>query len=100
MNKFNALAKQYLKEKVLPFQPGTIEELVDGYYKLLKALRGLVKQKPEFAYNEDALKSTDVYQELAELIESQEFQNLVSCGIETYMHGDTNAALQDVLKGN
>lgn len=100
MNKFNNIAKQYLKEKVLPFQPGTIEELVDGYYKLLTALRKLVKQKPEFAYNEDALKSTDIYQELLELIEGEEFQKLVNCGIETYMYGDVNTVLQDVLKGN
>lgn len=98
--KFNEIAQQILKEKILPFQPGTIEEIVEGYYKLLTALRKLVRQNPEFAYNEDALKSTDVYQELLEVIQSEEFQKLVGCGVETYMYGDIESVLRNILKGN
>lgn len=100
MKKFDTLCDSLLNENILPFEPGTIEELVEGYYKLLKALKKLVKQKPEFAYNRDALKSTDIYQEFNKLIESQNFQDLITCGLETYMYGDTNEALKDILKGN
>jgi hypothetical protein len=100
MSKFNILAKQYLKEKVLPVMPGTIEELVDGYYKILTALRNFVKQNPDYVNNEDALKGTDIYQELVELTQDELFQKLISCGVDTYMYGDADSALQDVLEGN
>ena len=98
--KFNDIAKQYLKENILPYEPGTIEEMVKGYYKLLSALRSFVKQNPEYVNNEDALKSTDIYQELQRLVQDELFQKLLSCGVESYMYGDMSSILQDVIKGN
>jgi hypothetical protein len=68
--------------------------------KLLKALKKFIRQNPEFAYNEDALKSADVYQEFLEVIQSEEFQKLVGCGVDTYMYGDAESVLRDILKGN
>jgi hypothetical protein len=98
--KFNDIAKQYLKENILPYEPGTIEEMVKGYYKLLSALRSFVKQNPEYTNNEDALKSTDIYQEFERLVQDELFQKLLSCGVESYMYGDMSSILQDVIKDN
>jgi hypothetical protein len=98
--KFNELANSVLKEGILPYEPGTIEEMVKGYYKLLTALRSFVKQNPEYAYNEDALKSTDIYQEFDRLVQDELFQKLITCGVESYMYGDMSSILQDVIKGN
>jgi len=98
--KFNDIAKQYLKENILPYEPGTIEEMVKGYYKLLSALRSFVKQNPEYANNEDALKSTDIYLEFERLVQDELFQKLLRCGVESYMYGDMDSILQDVIKGN
>jgi len=100
MSKFNSIAKQYLKENILPYEPGSIEEFVRGYYKLLSALRKFVGQNPEYANNEDALRSTDIYLELQSLVQDELFQKLISCGVESYMYGDMDSILQDVIRGN
>ena len=100
MNKFNKICETILNEKVLPEMPGTIEDLVNGYYKILSALRNFVKQNPEFVNNESALKGTDLYQELVELTEDDMFQRLIGCGVETYMQGDADSVLKDILKNS
>ena len=90
--------KLQLNEKVLVEMPGTIEDLVEGYYKIISALKDFVKQNPDYINNESALKGTELYQELVELTQDDMFQRLVGCGVETYMYGDANSALEDLLQ--
>lgn len=90
--------KLQLNEKVLPELPGTIEDMVDGYYKLISALKEFIKQNPEYANNESALKGTELYRELVELTQDDMFQRLMGCGVETYMYGDANSVLEDLLQ--
>lgn len=79
---------------------GTIEDFVKAYYAALNGLRMVVKKQPNLKHNEHALMSTQAYEKLKSIIEDEDFQTLISCGVETYMHGDIDQVLQDVIEGN